>query len=54
MNALKDTLTSSATDRIDGFTKRFGELAEAFDRGIVVQTAIMSSRMLQKVETIGK
>lgn len=52
-NALKNTFTTNATDRIDKFTSKFVELREAFDSGVNVQTAIVSSRILEKVETMG-
>lgn len=52
--ALRDTFSANAADRIKQFTEKFVELKRALDTGVGFQTMLVSSRMLAKVESIGK
>jgi hypothetical protein len=45
--------THRATDKIAEFTRTFIEIKTTLDTGIAINTAVVSSRMLGKVDTIG-
>lgn len=52
--ALKGTLSTSTPEKIQQFTKKFEELKDALDTGAGFQNVLVSSRILVKVETIGR
>jgi hypothetical protein len=51
--ALKEAFSDRANERIEKFTKEFVQLKSTLDTGIAVQNTFVSSRVLEKVETIG-
>jgi len=50
---VNQTLDARAKKRIDDYTQAFKSLGDAFDRGVLVQTAFLSLRTFEELQNLG-